>query len=139
MNDVHHDARRELPGQSSAGIEPGRRGSEPERWLALVWRTAHLGAVVTLGAALLGAPVPLGPAAWGVVGSGALLLAQDLRAGRVALVEMAGAVVVLKLLLSAAIAWRPEHATVVFWLLLALSSLSSHAPKRWRHWTLRRH
>ncbi|MBL8340640.1 MAG: hypothetical protein JNL30_04155 [Rubrivivax sp.] len=138
MNDVRRDAARGLSAESMAGINPGRRGGEPERWLALVWRTAHLGAVVALGAALLGAPVPLGPAAWGVVGSGALLLAQDLRAGRVALAEMAGAVVVLKLLLSAAIAWRPEHATVVFWVLLGVSSLSSHAPKRWRHWSPRR-
>lgn len=114
-----------------------RRGSEFERWLALLWRTLHLGAVVALGAALLGAPVSPGAAAGGVLGSGLLLLGQDLWARRLSLSELAGLVIVAKLLAVAWAAWRPEHAVPVFWGLIAVSSLSSHAPRRVRHWSPR--
>lgn len=116
---------------------PQRRGGGWERWLALVWRTAHLAAMVGLGAALLGAPVPAGPMALAVVISGALLLAQELWARRLALRELAGAVVVVKLLAAAFVAWEPEYGAAVFWALLVVSSLSSHAPKHWRHRPLR--
>jgi energy-converting hydrogenase Eha subunit G len=110
------------------------RGSEAERWLALAVRTVHLGGVVALGAALHGAPLARGAGGAVVLASGALLFAQDLRARRVALGELAGAVVLLKLAAVAWAAWANSHALAVFWVLLVLSSLSSHAPKRWRHW-----
>lgn len=113
---------------------PGGRGSEAERWLALALRTIHLAGVVALGAALLGAPLARGACGAVVLASGALLFAQDLRARRIALGELAGAVVLLKLGAVAWAAWADGHALVVFWALLGLSSLSSHAPKRWRHW-----
>lgn len=113
---------------------PSHRGSEAERWLALALRTVHLAGVVALGAALLGAPLARGTSGAVVLASGVLLLAQDLRARRIALGEMAGAVVLLKLVAVAFAAWADAHALAVFWGLLVLSSLSSHAPKRWRHW-----
>lgn len=119
---------------SSDTTPPHRRGSEAERWLALALRTVHLAGVVALGAALLGAPLARGASGAVVLASGVLLLAQDLRARRIALREMAGAVVLLKLVAVAFAAWADAHALVVFWGLLVLSSLSSHAPKRWRHW-----
>lgn len=106
-----------------------------ERWLALAWRTVHLGAVVMLGAALLGAPVSSRAAAWALLGSGLVMLAQDLYARRIALGELAGWVVLFKLLAVAWVAWQPAHGLAVFWGLLVLSSLSSHAPKHWRHWS----
>jgi F0F1-type ATP synthase assembly protein I len=111
-----------------------QRGGQVERWLAICWRTAHIGAVVALGAAVMDAPLPLGAAALAVLLSGGFLLAHDLWAGRVALGELAGTVVVLKLLVIAAAAWKPEHARALFWGLLVMSSLSAHAPRRWRHW-----
>ena len=124
----------EREGLARSGSEArARRGSELERWLALMWRALHLGAVVALGAALLGAQVPLQAAAGAVLGSGLLLLGQDLWAGRVSLSELAGLVIVAKLLAVAWAAWRPEHAVLVFWGLLVASSVSSHAPKRVRH------
>jgi len=120
-----------------AAASAPRRGGDLERWLALVWRTAHLGAVVGLGAALLGAPLAIGTAAAIVLASGALLLGQDLWSGRLVVTELAGAVVVFKLLAAGWVSLRPEHALPVFWGLIAVSSLSSHAPKRVRHWSLR--
>jgi hypothetical protein len=117
---------------------PPARGSEAERWLALALRTVHLAGVVALGAALLGAPLARGASGAVVLASGVLLFAQDLRARRIALGELAGAVVLLKLAAVAWSAWAESHALVVFWGLLVLSSLSSHAPKRWRHRALRR-
>ncbi|MBI5717715.1 MAG: hypothetical protein HZC37_08515 [Burkholderiales bacterium] len=126
-------------------VEPtkgkGRRGGEVERWWALALRTVHLAAVVALGAALLGAPLGAAGPGLAVFATGIVLLAQDLRARRIALTEVAGAVVLVKLALVAWVAWsRPaaDHALAVFWVLLVLSSLSSHAPKRWRHWAPRR-
>lgn len=105
-----------------------------ERASALTLRTLHLMAVVGLGAALLGAPVAQGPFAVGVLASGLLMLALDLRARRLALFELAGLVVLVKLAASAWMAWSPSHAHSLFWALVVLSSLSSHAPKALRHW-----
>jgi hypothetical protein len=105
-----------------------------ERATALTLRTLHLMAVVGLGAAVLGAPVAPGPFAAGVFATGGLLLALDLRARRLALRELAGVVVLVKLAASAWMAWAPGHAPWLFWALVVLSSLSSHAPKSLRHW-----
>lgn len=117
------------------------RGGEVERWWALALRTVHLAAVVALGAALLGAPLNVAAPGVAVLASGVVLLAQDMHARRIALTEVAGAAVLVKLALVGWVAWirpAPEHALAVFWVLLVLSSLSSHAPKRWRHRALRR-
>jgi len=111
---------------------------DAERWLSLALRTAHLAGVVALGAALLGAPLSRGAGGLVVLVSGAWLLLQDLRARRLRLDEVAGAVVVGKLLAVGWAAWADAHALAVFWTLLVVSSLSSHAPKHWRHWALRR-
>lgn len=116
------------------GAAISSRGSEAERWLALLLRTVHLAGVVALGASLLGAPVVRAVAGAVVLASGVWLLLQDLRAGRMALRELAGAVVLAKLLAMAWVAWADRHALEVYWALLVFSSLSSHAPKRWRHW-----
>jgi hypothetical protein len=62
------------------------------------------------------------------------MMILDLRAGRLSLREAAGVVVLLKLAASAWMAWAPAHALPVFWALVVLSSLSSHAPKSLRHW-----
>jgi hypothetical protein len=119
------------------GTESPRSGAL-ERTSALTLRTLHLVAMVGLGSALLGAPVAPGPAAAGLLLTGLLLLALDLRARRIALGELAGGVVLLKLAATAWMAWTPAHAPWLFWTLVVLSSLSSHAPKTLRHWRPRR-
>ena len=109
-----------------------------ERSTALALRTLHLVAMVGLGAALLGAPVAPGPCAAGLLLTGLLMLALGLRARRIALGQLAGVVVLLKLAATAWMAWTPAHAAWLFWTLVVLSSLSSHAPKALRHWPPRR-
>ena len=122
------------PAEPAAASSRSPRRSDAERWLALALRTAHLAGVVGLGAALLGAPVARGTCGLVVLASGALLLVQDLRAGRIGAGELAGVVVFAKLLAVAWVAWADRHALPVFWGLLVASSLSSHAPRHWRHW-----
>jgi hypothetical protein len=78
---------------------------------------------------------PADPRATGLmVASGVALLLTDLRAGRIALRELAGAVVLLKLALVAWMALDARQVVWIFWSLLVASSISSHAPKGWRHW-----
>jgi hypothetical protein len=111
--------------------------SAAERATSIVLRTVHLAAVVALGAALLGAPLSLASTGAAAVGSGALLFAMELFARRMHAFDLAGLAVLFKLALVAVLAWWPgaaTHGVAAFWLLLGLSSLSSHAPKLVRHW-----
>ncbi|MDH4060250.1 MAG: hypothetical protein OEU94_05500 [Aquincola sp.] len=108
-----------------------------ERATSIVLRTLHLVAVVALGAALLGAPMSVGASGAAAVGSGALLFAMELFARRLHAFDLAGLTVLLKLVVVAVVAGWPgaaTHGLAAFWMLVALSSLSSHAPKPVRHW-----
>ena len=78
--------------------------------------------------------VPDGLATGLLAGSGIALLLTDLRAGRIALGELAGAVVLAKLALLVWMALDARQAAWIFWSLLVASSVSSHASKGWRHW-----
>jgi hypothetical protein len=105
-----------------------------ERWLSVALRTAHLAGVVWVGAAVV-AGQSVDPRATALmVASGVALLLGELRAGRMALLELAGAVVLLKLALMVWMALDARQAAWIFWSLLVASSISSHAPKGWRHW-----
>jgi hypothetical protein len=104
-----------------------------ERWIALLLRAGHLMAVVWLGAGLMGSAAVAPLAGWTVLGTGLVMLAMDLVAARVRLHELAGAVIVFKLLAVALALSQPAWALPIFWCLMLLSVLSSHAPKAWRH------
>ena len=105
---------------------PGRRA------LNLTLRTAHLAGVVLLGAALLGAAsLPAG--IWLTLASGLGMFAGDLWANPGHVREAAGGGVLLKLLLVAAMAVRPEWALTLFWFILIVSALLAHAPGTLRH------
>jgi hypothetical protein len=105
-----------------------------ERWLAVLLRSVHLAGVVWVGAALVaGVAVPHGAGAL-MLASGLVMAVMDLRAGRLALREVAGAFVLLKLLLVAWMVFDPRQASWLFWTLLVASSVASHAPKGFRHW-----
>lgn len=110
------------------------RDSDGERWLSVLLRSLHLAGVVWLGAAVLGAPAGHRGAALLVLASGTVMLFMDLRAGRLALREVAGAAVLLKLALVAWMALDARHAVVIFWVLVLGSAVTSHAPKGFRHW-----
>jgi hypothetical protein len=104
------------------------------RGLGIALRAAHLGAVTWLGAALLGAPVPLGQATAIVLSSGAALLLIETLDARLRWNELAGGVSLAKLAVVAWMALDPARAPLLFWVVLFASALSSHAPRRWRHW-----
>jgi hypothetical protein len=121
----------------SASAGGHTRSSAVERAASIALRTAHLAAVIALGAALLGAPVPVPGSGLAVVGSGALLFAMELFARRMHVLDIAGLAVLAKLLAAVAVsAWPALQGTAgaAFWILVVLSSLSSHAPKGVRHW-----
>lgn len=120
---------------SRSEARPAKPAKAPawRRWLGIGLRSAHLAAVVGLGAGVLGAPVGTLPAA-ATLASGLALLASELADRRVALGELAGALVLAKLaLVGAMLAW-PALQAPLFWLLLLASAVVSHAPKGLRHW-----
>jgi hypothetical protein len=103
-----------------------------KRWLNVALRTLHLIGLVLLGAGLLGS---------GGIATGALItfvsgfgmFAIDTWANPAQLREIAGFGVLVKLLLVALMAWQPAYAPPVFWLVLVISTLLSHAPGAFRH------
>jgi hypothetical protein len=110
------------------------KGSELERWAAVALRSVHLVGVVWVGAFVVaGQAVERAPGLLMLL-SGLVMLAMDLRAGRIALGEVAGAFVLVKLALVGWLALDPRQAAWVFWLLVISSSVASHAPKGFRHW-----
>lgn len=115
----------------------GSRDHKPalwRRWVGIVLRTAHLASVSALAAALLGAPVSTAAAATATALSGAALLAVERFDGRILLGDLSGWVSLAKL---AVVAWMvidPVRAPTVFWLVLVVSAVSSHAPRGLRHW-----
>lgn len=103
-----------------------------KRWLNLALRAVHLGGLVLLGASLLGAGhTGLGAAV--IFVSGLAMFAIDTWANPAHLREVAGFGVLVKLLLVGLMAVQPAWALALFWLVLAISTLLSHAPGAFRH------
>lgn len=116
-------------------MSAGGKPAAWRRWSGILLRTAHIASIVVMGAGLMGAvspAVPFGPAA--VFITGVLLLAIELADGRIRIGEVAGVVVVAKLVIVAWLIFDETHAKWLFWTLLAVSALSSHAPRDARHW-----
>lgn len=103
-----------------------------KRWLNVALRGLHLAGVILLGAALLGAG-DTATAAGLTFASGAAMFAIDTWAHPAQLRETAGFGVLVKLLLVGAMLVQPAHARPLFWTVLALSTLLSHAPGAFRH------
>ena len=105
---------------------PGRR------WLNLSLRTVHLSGIILLGAGLLGAGnVTAG--VWLTLISGLAMFAGDAWANPAHLREVAGFGVLAKLALVAVMAAYPSGALPMFWAILVISTLLSHAPGAIRH------
>jgi hypothetical protein len=113
----HRDDLRDFPGR---------------RWLNLSLRTIHLAGIVLLGAALVGAG-EVRTAAWLTLISGLAMFAGDIWANPAHLREVAGFGVLAKLLLVAVMVAHPSLALAIFWAVLVLSTLLSHAPGALRH------
>lgn len=104
------------------------------RWVGIGLRCAHLAGVVLLGASLHGAALEPRIGAGTTLLSGIGLLAVEWADTRIRLTELAGMVALLKV---AAMAWMAtDHAATpaLFWLVLVLSGMVSHAPRAVRHW-----
>jgi hypothetical protein len=99
-------------------------------------RAVHLVGVTLMGAELLGAATARGGAAL-TLASGVLLFASELADGRVRCRELAGGWVLAKLGLLALAVAVPRLAAAVFWTLLVVSAVLSHAPRDLRHWPRR--
>lgn len=109
-----------------------RRDFPGRRWLNVSLRTLHLAGVVLLGTALLGTG-ETAVGGWLTLLSGLAMLASDWLTQPGHLREAAGAGILLKLTLVALIVALPGLAVPLFWLLLAGSTLLSHAPGSLRH------
>lgn len=103
------------------------------RWLNVILRGLHLVAVILLGATLLGAPLDGGQAATAVAASGFVMFALDIWRKPQHLREAAGIAVLLKLVLVGWMVLDASMQLVLFWLIVAGSAISAHAPARFRH------
>jgi hypothetical protein len=103
-----------------------------KRWLNVALRTLHLLGIVLFGAALLGSvSIPLGAAVTLV--SGLAMFAVDTWANPAHLREVAGFGMLVKLALIALATVQATLALAIFWTLIILSTLLSHAPGNFRH------
>lgn len=95
----------------------------------------HLVGMVGVGAALLvAAPVPgVDAFAMLLVISGVAMMALDAWSNPVYLKQVAGIAIVFKLVLLLWYLLDAAQRPWLFWLILAISSLSAHAPARLRH------
>ena len=112
-----------MPRQMNA--VPGGSGFVGRRWLSIALRSLHLVGVVLTAVAIFGDSRHLMAASLTTFATGVGLFGLELWRDRQHWRELAGAFVLLKLLLS--------HAAGLFWFLLISSSLTSHAPKSVRH------
>ena len=118
-----------MPGQS-----PHSRDFRGRRWLHIGLRTLHVIGVFLLGYAILRGTSPATGGALTLV-SGLAMFALDLWSKPSHLVELAGLGVIAKLLLVAAIGLIPTWSIEIFWLVLVVSMVLSHAPGAFRHWS----
>lgn len=106
------------------------------RWLNVVLRTAHLLAVVVLASYVLTDTGQGGEArrvAALVVASGLAMFVIDFLRNPDHLREVAGIGIVFKLAICIWMVLHPAILVPLFWSLLCISSLISHAPKNFRH------
>lgn len=111
-----------------------RRDFRGRRWLSVVLRGVHLVTVIWLGAALMGVAGLSGhKLGMAVFATGAVLYGLDLWHKPEHLKELAGASMILKLLLVATMVVLPGVAQPLFWLIVVWSAVFSHAPGSFRN------
>lgn len=123
-----------VPERSHAGrVMAGNSELSNRRWLSIALRTLHLVGVVLAAVAFLGNGEYAVAGVVLMLVSGMALFALDWwqRAGYWR--EVAGAFILVKLLLLGAMLVVPGIAALLFWLLVVTSSVVSHAPHDFRH------
>ena len=114
-------------------LMPGKPNFAGRRWLSITLRSLHLVGIVLAAIAIFGSsPCQLAAFA-SVFVTGLGLFGIELWSNRQHWKELAGAFILLKLLLVLAMILMPSYAAGLFWFLLISSSLISHAPKSIRH------
>ena len=103
------------------------------RWLSIALRSLHLVGVVLTAIAIFGSSHHQLVASLTTLVTGIGLFGIELWGNRQHWKELAGAFVLLKLLLVLGMILMPNYAAGLFWFLLISSSLISHAPKLFRH------
>ena len=112
---------------------PGQSPFAGRRWLSITLRSLHLVGVVLTAMAIFGNSPHQQAAFISTFVTGLGLFGIELWRSREHWKELAGAFVLLKLLLVLAMILMPSHAGSLFWILLISSSVISHAPKSFRH------
>ncbi len=116
-----------------SGTSP-HHASPARRWVLVALRTLHLVAALVLGAAVLSAPLTASASAAGVVlATGLAMFALDLISRPSHLREVAGLAVIVKLALTGWMVVQPALAMWIFWAIVVVSGVISHAPKGFRH------
>jgi hypothetical protein len=110
-----------------------RRTFPLQRWINVALRGGHLVAMILLGAALLGAPVSETSAVLGVAVTGFAMLALDTWSKPGHLQEVSGIAVLVKLVFVCWMALDASSRQVLFWIVVAGSTVFAHAPARFRH------
>ncbi len=103
------------------------------RWLNIALRSFHLIGVVLTGAGLFGNGAHAQTGAAVMLVTGLALFGLDLRHHPGLWREVAGAFILVKLLVVLTMVLVPGMAGPLFWLLLVTSSVVSHAPHAFRH------
>ena len=116
-------------------MKPQRRDFPGRRWLIVLLRTAHLVGVVGVGAGFIAAMPAAEQHAFALLllASGATMLTLDVIAAPAYLLEFAGAATLAKLALVLWMVLDPAARLTLFWVILVLSVIVSHAPARARH------
>lgn len=104
-----------------------------KRWLNVGLRAVHVVGLILLGAGLLSQASEMGLAITLTVSSGLAMFLIDTWANPAQLREVAGFGVLIKLALIGLMAAQPAIALTIFWFLVLLSTLLSHAPASFRH------
>jgi hypothetical protein len=105
------------------------------RWLIVFLRAAHLVGLVGSGAILL-AGLPFAthaPFVTLLVASGLAMMAVDLWVAPARFAEVAGAAILLKLLLLVWFVLAAAQRMPIFWGILVFSAIVAHAPAKVRH------
>lgn len=103
------------------------------RWINVILRGLHLCAVILLGAMLLGARQENAEIVLAVATTGFAMFALDVWRKPQHLREASGIVVLLKLALIGWMVFNVAMQQSLFWLIVAGSAISAHAPARFRH------
>jgi len=111
----------------------GNREFSWRRWLSIALRTLHLVGVVLAGVAFLGGGAHAVAGVALMLLSGLALFALDLWQRPDYWREVAGAFILVKLVVLVAMLAAPGLAALLFWFLVVASSVVSHAPHNVRH------